>query len=118
MLGSTTQEGCATIAEYEGETLRKRIISLLKESSRPLTAREIGDLLGLDPREEKRVYEEIMHAAKSLARQTNLRIYMVPPRCAKCGYTFTDLKKAKKPSRCPKCKSERILPPAFYIDEA
>ncbi len=104
--------------EPEGETLRKRIISLLMESRRPLTAREIAELLGLSPREERRIYEEIMHAAKSLARQTNLRIYMVPPRCAKCGYVFTDLRKAKKPSRCPRCKSERIEPPAFYIDEA
>ncbi len=105
------------MAESE-ETLRKRIIRLLMESRRPLTAREIAELLGLPPREERRIYEEIRHAAKTLARTSNLRIYMIPPRCAKCGYVFKDLDKPRRPSRCPRCKSERIEPPAFYIAEA
>ena len=91
---------------------------MLAESRRPLTAQEIAVLVGLDPREAPRIYEEIAHAAKTLARRTMLRIYMIPPRCLNCGYVFTDLDRPRKPSRCPRCKSERIEEPKFYIDVA
>ncbi len=39
----------------------------------------------------------------------------MPATCKKCGYQFTDRERLKKPSRCPRCKSERIDPPRFYV---
>ncbi|MEM2810799.1 MAG: transcriptional regulator, partial [Candidatus Korarchaeum sp.] len=42
-------------------------------------------------------------------------LLMEPPQCRKCGYIFKDLKKPRKPSKCPKCGSEWISPPRFTI---
>jgi len=40
---------------------------------------------------------------------------MVPPTCKTCGYVFKDLDRPKRPSRCPRCRSERISSPLFII---
>lgn len=103
------------------ETSRERITRLLIETTTPLSAREIALELGLDPRTGERiVYEHLSHIAKTIRRQSGgkLALYMIPPRCRNCGYVFKDLSKPRKPSRCPKCKSERIDPPRFKIFEA
>ncbi len=89
------------------------------EARRPLTAREIAELVGLDPSTgEREVYEHLRHVAKTLRRRLGGRaaLYMVPPSCRDCGYVFTDLTEPRRPSRCPRCKSERISPPRFYIE--
>ncbi len=105
----------------EETTLRERIVEVLEKSSRPLTAREIAVLVGLEPQQaEDLVYECISHIAKTLWRKSGgrRRVYMVPPRCKDCGYVFTSLDKPRRPSKCPRCKSQRIEPPRFYIGEA
>lgn len=101
------------------ETVRERIIRVLMESRTPLTAREIAELVGLDPvRGEREVYEHLRHIAKTLRRRSGGKavLYMIPPRCRSCGYVFTDLREPRRPSRCPRCKSQRIEPPRFYIE--
>ncbi len=103
----------------EEGTVRERIMRLLMESRRPLTAREIAVMVGLDPNTgEAEVYEHLKHIAKTLRRRYGGRavLYMIPPRCKDCGYVFTDLREPRKPSRCPRCKSQRIEPPRFYIE--
>jgi len=103
-------------SDSEG-TIRQRIILLLKNSDRPLTVDEIAAEIGIEnPRD---VYEHLEHVAKTVRRQSSnrMRLVMVPPRCANCGYVFKDLDKPRKPSRCPRCKSERIEPPRFKIVE-
>ena len=105
--------------EYVEETIRERIIRVLMESRTPLTAREIAELVGLDPvRGEREVYEHLRHIAKTLRRRYGGRavLYMIPPRCRSCGYVFRDLREPRRPSRCPRCRSERIEPPRFYIE--
>ncbi len=101
----------------EEATIREKILKILLESDHPLTVDQIASSLGLNRSESSRLYNEITHAAKTLWRQSQGRvtIIMYPPVCAKCGYIFKKIKKPKKPSRCPKCKSERILPPLFSI---
>ncbi len=101
-------------------TIRERILRLLMESRQPLTAREIAVLVGLDPvRGEKEVYEHLRHLAKTLRRRHGGRavLYMIPPRCRDCGYVFRDLREPRRPSRCPRCRSQRIEPPRFYVEE-
>ncbi len=103
------------------ETTRERILKVLLESKTPLSAREIAELVGLDPaRGEKEVYEHLRHLAKTVRRRYGGRLvlYMVPPRCRDCGYVFKDLAEPRRPSRCPRCRSQRIEPPRFYIAEA
>ena len=89
-------------------TIRERIVKILMEARRPLTAREIAELVGLDPNTgEREVYYHLKHIAKTLRRRYGGKaaLYMIPPRCKDCGYVFTDLREPKKPSRCPRCKS-------------
>ncbi len=102
---------------YE-DSIRKRIMKLLEESATPLTARHIIDYLGLDI-EPKDVYEHLRHIAKTIRRVSGGRkvLVMRPPICRSCGYVFKDLDRPRKPSRCPRCKSEWIEPPAFKIIE-
>ncbi|MCS7364191.1 MAG: transcriptional regulator [archaeon GB-1867-035] len=99
------------------ETIREKIIQALRKSNRPLTVDDLIMILELNPSMKNQLYNHIMHAAKSLRAKTRGReeIVMIPPRCIKCGYTFIKLKRVKKPSKCPKCKSERIEPPSFMI---
>jgi len=40
---------------------------------------------------------------------------MYPSECTKCGFTFEDRNRLKKPGKCPKCRSERIDEPAYTL---
>ncbi len=93
------------------KTRRERITLLLEESDHPLTAQDIAEALGLENRNV--VFEDIEHIAKSLKREGK-QILIRPATCGKCGYIFSP-KSAKRPSRCPKCKSEWILLPGYLI---
>lgn len=97
-------------------TIRKRIMELLESTDCPLTVDDIINELGLDLRPNE-IYEHLRHIAKTVRRLSNGEIVLVmrPPICRKCGYVFKDIDKPKKPSRCPRCKSEWIEPPAFKI---
>lgn len=99
------------------QTVREKIIELLINTETPLTAEEIISALGLKIT-SKDVYEHLEHVAKSVRRayRNTYVLVMVPPTCRSCGYVFKDLEKPRKPSKCPKCKSERITPPAFKIE--
>jgi len=97
------------------ETTREKMIRILRESPQPLTAEDIIAVLSLEDLTPKDLYEHLKHIAKTVKSKGEEVLVMVPPRCRSCGFTFKDLDKPKKPSRCPKCKSERISPPAFKI---
>ncbi|RLE53840.1 MAG: transcriptional regulator [Candidatus Methanomethylicota archaeon] len=103
--------------ELEFASLRERILEVLKSSNEPLTVNDIIAILDLEPSRRSEVYEHLMHIAKTIRAKSHgqEQLVMIPPKCKNCGYIFTSLKKAKKPNRCPKCKSERISPPAFMI---
>jgi predicted Zn-ribbon and HTH transcriptional regulator len=98
----------------EEGSIRQRIMKLLMESSEPLTAEDIARMFEIEVSD---VYEHLEHIAKSIRRMYggSKALLMIPPRCRKCGYVFKDLEKPKKPSRCPKCKSEWIESPRFTI---
>ncbi len=99
------------------ETIRERIARILREAERPLTAYEIALRLGMDPRAEREIYTHIAHLAKSVRRRSGGRefVVMFPPRCRNCGYVFRDIDRPRRPSRCPSCRSTRIMPPMFMI---
>jgi predicted Zn-ribbon and HTH transcriptional regulator len=97
-------------------TIREKIIEVLKTTSEPLAAEDIIRILGVDI-SVRDVYEHLIHVAKSVRSRSQGRevLLMEPPVCKKCGYVFKDLDKPKKPSKCPRCKSEWISPPRFII---
>ena len=93
---------------------RERIIELLTATEEPMDVGEIARELGLDPREAASIYEDLEHIARSL-KNSGFVLLVQPPACKSCGYVFKDLKRLKKPSKCPRCRSERIYPPRFII---
>jgi predicted Zn-ribbon and HTH transcriptional regulator len=93
---------------------RERIIELLTATEEPMDVGEIARGLGLDPREAASIYEDLEHIARSL-KNSGFVLLVQPPTCKSCGYVFRDLKRLKKPSKCPRCRSERIYPPRFII---
>ena len=93
----------------EWKTDREKIIEILVNADYPLTAREIASRLGISERE---VIEDLKHVAKTVKRM-GMRLYVMPARCRKCGYEFRG--DIKKPSKCPRCKSQWIEPPRFII---
>mgnify|MGYP000551247459 CR=1 FL=1 len=101
----------------EFSTLREKIMKLLSETKEPLSVDEICCILNLPLSERDRVYESLIHIAKTIRRQSKgkKQLLMVPPQCRNCGFIFKNLNKPKKPSKCPKCKSQRIDPPKFII---
>jgi predicted Zn-ribbon and HTH transcriptional regulator len=96
-------------------SFRERIIELLMTSSEPLSVNEIARSLEIDPSQSWEIYDHLEHIARTVRAKYGKALLMDPPYCRKCGYTFKDLKKPRKPSRCPKCGSEWIEPPRFII---
>lgn len=97
--------------DYDFLSVREKMVLLLRYSEKPLTAKEIKLVLGIE--KEKEVYEHLYHIAKS-SKHKNYQLIVYLPYCRDCNYAF-NLEMPKKPSRCPRCKSENIEPPKFLI---
>lgn len=98
-------------------TRREKIMRILEESDHFMTIDELAYILEIKGKERRRLYEDIIHIAKSvraISRGTKMLV-MQPPQCRKCGFVFTSQKKPSKPGRCPKCYSTWIEPPKFKI---
>lgn len=93
-------------------TRREEIARLLEESEYPLTAQDLCERLGLKKRSI--IYEDIDHIARSVKREGK-EVVVRPASCGKCNFIFSRIHSAKAPTKCPKCKSEWILAPAFLI---
>jgi len=66
--------------------------------------------------ETKDIVEDLVHIAKSI--KPGRELVMLPAQCRKCSFIFKERQDKnifKKPSKCPKCDSERILPPVYKI---
>lgn len=75
------------------------------------TARELSELLSMGERE---VTAHLQHLQRSAGRRGE-RLAVQPSACLECGYVFEKRERLSRPSRCARCKSERILPPRFAI---
>lgn len=74
---------------------------------------EIEDIFDLT---RSRALDDLRHIHKSL-RRAKTHLMMVPPRCVACGFVF-DAEEPKAPSKCPKCKSDRLVDPIFKVGRA
>jgi predicted Zn-ribbon and HTH transcriptional regulator len=93
-------------------TRREMIAQFLEETEYPLTAQDLCERL--DIKKRSIIYEDIDHIARSVKREGK-EVIIRPARCGKCQYVFSRVSTAKAPTKCPKCKSEWILAPAFLI---
>jgi transcriptional regulator len=96
-------------APESGSTIRERIAQALREAE--LTAQEISQRASVPERD---VAEHLRHLEQSLGHAGE-RLSVSAPLCLKCGFAFKDRERLNRPSRCPRCKSERISRPSFRI---
>ncbi len=99
----------ATANVESSNTVRERIAHVLREAE--LTAREISERASV---QERDVAEHLRHLEYSLGHGGE-QLQMSVPHCIKCGFEFTQRDRHSRPSRCPRCKSERISRPSFKI---
>jgi len=102
----------AVVPEERYETLRRRIVSILKEA--PLSGKELSGNLRIS---EKDVYEHLEHIRKTMNKGP-YRLAVVPARCEKCGFVFGKRGRLKKPGKCPMCRSESLQEPLFSVEKA
>jgi predicted Zn-ribbon and HTH transcriptional regulator len=76
-----------------------------------LSALELSERVGV---REKEIPEHLEHLERSLkARGEGLSIE--PASCLACGFVFKERRRFTSPGSCPRCRSERIVPPVFRV---
>ncbi len=97
--------------EEATSTLRRRILARL-------TQEELGfEELRREMEAPARALEDdLRHIERSL-RHSHARLRIEPARCLSCAFIFHDraARHLHAPSRCPRCRSERIADPRFRI---
>jgi predicted Zn-ribbon and HTH transcriptional regulator len=88
-------------------TRRQRLVELLESGA--WTAKDLAREMGMRVRD---VVDDLEHVRRSQGRAFHLE----PAVCSKCERELTDRRKLSTPSRCPDCKSERVLGPWMHID--
>jgi hypothetical protein len=78
----------------------------------PLTALQISSTVGIP---HKAVAGHLEHLRRS-AKGAGERFVVEPAFCHDCDFEFEDRARLTKPSRCPKCKGERLEAPRFRIE--
>lgn len=91
------------------ETIRQKIISLLKENT--LSSKEISADASAS---EKEVYAHLEHIQKTINKKEH-KLIVTPAECIKCDFVFRKRERLKKPGKCPACHSEKIQEPLFSI---
>ncbi|MBY8981765.1 MAG: transcriptional regulator [Candidatus Lokiarchaeota archaeon] len=97
------------------KTRREKLLERLENM------KEIQDLRSIMREMEypnkKVLISDIAHVAKSLGKEGK-QILVLPSSCGLCGYIFNQKGfELKIPSKCPKCKGERINWPSLKIEE-
>ena len=91
-------------------TARQALLEALR--SGPRTARELSADVSLPERE---VVTHLEHLERSLVR-ADVELRIEPPRCLSCGFGFKKRERLGRPSRCPRCRSERLGVPRFWVE--
>ncbi|MFW5863482.1 MAG: transcriptional regulator [Desulfohalobiaceae bacterium] len=94
-------------------TVREKIVEHLRQAGRPLTSRELCQILGL---RAKDLLEHVEHIQKS-QKKFQGKIELLSAECKKCGFDFPGRDRYSRPGKCPKCRSQHIEPPAFFWRE-
>lgn len=89
-------------------TRREEIIEIL--SKEKISAQQLANVFQVEMFE---ILEDLRHIKYSIKPK---KLVMNPAECKKCGFVFKERSRVKKPSKCPKCKSEWIMAPLFKIE--
>ncbi|NTU59794.1 MAG: ArsR family transcriptional regulator [Deltaproteobacteria bacterium] len=90
-------------------SLRRQLLALLRRG--PSTLHDLAAELGL---REGDVADHLAHALRTA--RAHERLHEEPARCLSCGFVFRKREKVTTPSRCPRCRSERVQPATFRIE--
>lgn len=90
-------------------TIRKEIIQLLEKNR--MSIRELSLHFRITTEDAA---TDLRHIAKSI--YPNLQLRMEIPVCKACGFEFKDRTKLRPPTKCPKCRHEKITEPKFWIE--
>ncbi|MEM4260190.1 MAG: transcriptional regulator [Candidatus Woesearchaeota archaeon] len=88
-------------------TRREEIIKIL--SNQEISLPQLANYFKT---ELKDILEDIPHIEKSISPR---KLIVTPAKCKKCNFIFKE-KRLKKPSKCPRCHEERIIPPTYRIE--
>jgi len=98
----TEREAHATLPQALRAALTGATPKALDELSRELSV------------SEKLLPDALDKLRRSLARDGEC-LHQEPPRCVACGFEFEERARSRRPSRCPRCSSERLTRPRFWI---
>lgn len=100
---ATEREARLTLPQALREALR---------SPQPKGTAELSRELGVP---EKELPDALEKLKKSLARSGEA-LHQMAPRCVACEFEFEARTRTRRPSRCPRCGSERVTKPRFWIE--
>jgi predicted Zn-ribbon and HTH transcriptional regulator len=106
-IGRPAAEAPASRASTVREALRQALLA------GPATARDLSTDVGL---REKDVAEHLEHLGRSLLHRGE-HLSVEPATCLSCGYVFVHRSRLSRPGACPSCRSTRIDPPVFRIEQ-
>lgn len=89
-------------------TKREEIASYLEAAER--TPKELAAIMKMTLRD---TLDNLEHVRRSVGRKFVVR----QAKCTKCDFEFDSRRKLSTPSRCPECKSERIVGPWLSIKD-
>ena len=88
-------------------TRREQIIKILTKEEK--SAQQLANHFQVELFE---ILEDLEHIKYSIKPR---KLTMKQAQCKKCGFVFEERSRVKKPSKCPKCKSEWIMASLFSI---
>jgi hypothetical protein len=62
---------------------------------------------------EKEALHHLEHVVRSMGKGATLQVN--PASCIQCGYVFRGRSRLSTPTKCPRCRSHRIIAPTFQI---
>lgn len=91
-------------------TRRERAWELLQQREEGWSPRELAEALGTT---EGVVMEDLRHLQRS-AKRSDRALHMLPTKCRGCGWVGR-AEEARRPTKCPRCKSQELHPPRFRV---
>ncbi len=94
----------------EGDLTQRQLLAQLLRQRR-WSLRDLSRTMGVSFRS---IDADLYHLKRSYGRA----LVIEPAECLNCGFVFRDRSRFTAPSRCPKCRCERIQDPLIGLDDA